>query len=67
MPRWQTCCRFLGDSISIHEIHSLARGREDMKQRRNDLLLAADLLIHPARNEATGTVLIEALAAGLPV
>jgi UDP-glucose:(heptosyl)LPS alpha-1,3-glucosyltransferase len=32
-----------------------------------DLLLAADLLIHPARNEATGTVLIEALAAGLPV
>ena len=32
-----------------------------------DLLLAADLLVHPARNEATGTVLIEALAAGLPV
>ncbi|MBQ6352611.1 MAG: glycosyltransferase, partial [Lentisphaeria bacterium] len=32
-----------------------------------DLLLAADLLLHPARNEAAGTVLIEALAAGLPV
>jgi len=32
-----------------------------------DLLLAADLLIHPARNEAAGSVLIEALAAGLPV
>ena len=32
-----------------------------------DLLLAAVLMLHPARNEATGTVLIEALAAGLPV
>lgn len=32
-----------------------------------DLLFAADLMIHPARNEATGTVLIEALAAGIPV
>jgi len=32
-----------------------------------DLLLAADLMIHPARNEAAGSVLIEALAAGLPV
>ncbi|NLE55615.1 MAG: glycosyltransferase family 4 protein [Lentisphaerae bacterium] len=32
-----------------------------------DLLLAADLMVHPAREEGTGTVLIEALAAGLPV
>ena len=32
-----------------------------------DLLLAADLLVHPARNEAAGSVLIEALASGLPV
>jgi UDP-glucose:(heptosyl)LPS alpha-1,3-glucosyltransferase len=30
-------------------------------------LLAADLLIHPAYNENTGTVLLEALVAGLPV
>ena len=30
-------------------------------------LQAADLLIHPARNENTGTVLLEALAAGVPV
>lgn len=29
--------------------------------------LAADLLLHPAYNENTGTVLLEALAAGLPV
>ncbi len=37
---------------------------------RNDIpafLLAADLLVHPAYNENTGTVLLEALAAGLPV
>jgi UDP-glucose:(heptosyl)LPS alpha-1,3-glucosyltransferase len=31
------------------------------------LLLAADLLVHPAYHENTGTVLLEALAAGLPV
>ena len=37
---------------------------------RNDvtaLLLSSDLMIHPAINEATGTVLLEALAVGLPV
>ena len=32
-----------------------------------DLLLAADLMSHPARNEAAGSVLIESLAAGTPV
>ena len=32
-----------------------------------ELLAAADLMIHPAINECTGTVLLEALAAGLPV
>ena len=32
-----------------------------------DLLLAADLLLHPARNEAAGTVLAEAISSGLPV
>ena len=32
-----------------------------------DLLAAADLLLHPAYEENTGTVLIEALAANLPV
>lgn len=30
-------------------------------------LLAADLMVHPARKEATGTVIVEAIAAGLPV
>jgi len=38
-------------------------GREDVA----DLMLGADLLVHPARTEAAGTVLLEALAAGLPV
>lgn len=32
-----------------------------------DLLLAADALVHPARSEAAGIVLLEALVAGLPV
>jgi len=38
-------------------------GRNDVA----DLLLAADLLLHPAYNENTGTVLLEALVSGLPV
>jgi UDP-glucose:(heptosyl)LPS alpha-1,3-glucosyltransferase len=38
-------------------------GRSDVPH----FLLAADLLIHPAYNENTGTVLLEALVAGLPV
>lgn len=37
--------------------------RDDVPQ----LLLAGDLLLHPARTENTGTVLLEAMAAGLPV
>lgn len=38
-------------------------GREDVPR----FLLAADVLVHPAYNENTGTVLLEALVAGLPV
>jgi UDP-glucose:(heptosyl)LPS alpha-1,3-glucosyltransferase len=38
-------------------------GRGDVPE----LLLAADLLVHPARSEAAGMVLLEALVAGLPV
>lgn len=38
-------------------------GREDVPK----FLFAADLLLHPARTENTGTVLVEAMAAGLPV
>ena len=38
-------------------------GRDDVP----NFLLGADLLLHPARHENTGTVLLEALVAGLPV
>lgn len=38
-------------------------GRDDIP----DFLFSADLLLHPARQEAAGMVLIEALAAGVPV
>lgn len=40
-----------------------AGGRNDVPE----LIAAADLMIHPARNEATGTVLVESLACGTPV
>jgi len=39
------------------------QGRDDIPQ----LMAAADLLLHPAYQEAAGIVLIEALASGLPV
>ena len=44
------------------QVHFLG-GRTDV----SDLLRAATLLIHPAYNENTGTVLLESMAAGLPV
>ncbi len=47
--------------ISDH-VHFLG-GRQDVPQ----LLNAGDLLIHPAYNEAAGTILLEAITAGLPV
>jgi UDP-glucose:(heptosyl)LPS alpha-1,3-glucosyltransferase len=44
------------------QLHFLG-GRDDVP----NFYLAADLLLHPAYNENTGTVLLEALAGGLPV
>jgi len=41
----------------------ILKGRSDIPR----FLLGADLLIHPARHENTGTVLLEALVSGLPV
>jgi len=38
-------------------------GRSDVARFMN----ASDLLVHPARSETAGTVLIEAMAAGLPI
>ena len=37
------------------------------KDNANEFFFAADLLLHPSYRENTGTVLIEAMAAGLPV
>ena len=53
----------LARSLGVENRVIFAGGRDDVA----DLLLAADLMVHPARNEATGTVLVEAIAAGIPV
>ncbi len=45
-----------------HKVHFLG-ARDDIQK----LLLHSSLLIHPARKEAAGNVLIEALACGVPV
>ena len=37
------------------------------KNNIDEYLLASDLMVHPARQEGTGTVLIEAIASGVPV
>ena len=55
--------RRLAKRLGVAEQVRFVGGREDV-----DLFyLAADLLLHPAYRENTGTVLIEAMAAGLPV
>jgi len=50
-------------ALGIGEQVSILSGRDDIPR----FLLGADLLIHPAYNENTGTVLLEAVVAGLPV
>ena len=40
---------------------------EGMSDHLPDYYLASDLMVHPARSEAAGSVLIEALSCGLPV
>lgn len=56
---FQERARALGVGERVH----LPGGRDDVPR----FLLGADLLLHPARHENTGTVLLEALVAGLPV
>ncbi len=53
----------LARQLGVHEQVHFLGGRHDVF----DWLLAADLLIHPARSEAAGMILLEALTAGLPV
>jgi len=55
--------RRLARRLGIADRVLFAGGRDDVPE----LLRAADLLLHPARQENTGNVLLEALAAGLPV
>lgn len=50
-------------TLGLGEQVQFLKGRSDIPR----FLLGADLLIHPAYNENTGTVLLEALVAGLPV
>jgi UDP-glucose:(heptosyl)LPS alpha-1,3-glucosyltransferase len=50
-------------SLGLADQVSILQGRSDIPR----FLLGADLLVHPAYNENTGTVLLEALVAGLPV
>ncbi|WP_122490443.1 glycosyltransferase family 4 protein [Pseudomonas viridiflava] len=53
----QSAALGLGDQVTF------MKGRSDIPR----FLMGADVLIHPAYNENTGTVLLEALVAGLPV
>jgi UDP-glucose:(heptosyl)LPS alpha-1,3-glucosyltransferase len=53
----------LAHNLGISELVEFVGGREDIP----DLLFAADFLLHPAYRENTGTVLLESVAAQLPV
>lgn len=55
--------RRLAKRLKVENQVSFVGEREDVPR----FLAGADLLLHPAEHENTGTVLIEAMAAGLPV
>ena len=50
-------------TLGISDHITFLQGRDDIPR----FLVGADMLFHPAYNENTGTVLLEALVAGLPV
>ena len=50
-------------ALGVSKQVTIFKGRSDIPR----FLLGADLLMHPAYNENTGTVLLEALVSGLPV
>lgn len=56
-------CRRLARRLGVADHFSILPGRDDIPR----FLQGADLLLHPARYENTGAVLIEAVVAGLPV
>jgi UDP-glucose:(heptosyl)LPS alpha-1,3-glucosyltransferase len=49
--------------LGLSDRVSILKGRDDVPR----FLMGADLLVHPAYIENTGTVLLEAIVAGLPV
>ncbi|HEY3326768.1 MAG TPA: glycosyltransferase family 4 protein [Novimethylophilus sp.] len=53
----------LAKRLGVGERIIITSGRPDIPQ----LMKAADMLVHPARSELAGIVLIEAMTAGLPV
>jgi UDP-glucose:(heptosyl)LPS alpha-1,3-glucosyltransferase len=53
----------LAQKLGVEDRVGFTGGRDDVSR----ILLGADLMIHPAYNENTGTTLLEAVAAGLPV
>jgi UDP-glucose:(heptosyl)LPS alpha-1,3-glucosyltransferase len=53
----------LAEKSGVRDRVRLLGMREDIAE----LMAAADLLVHPARTETTGTVILEALVNGLPV
>ncbi|MBK6630892.1 MAG: glycosyltransferase family 4 protein [Betaproteobacteria bacterium] len=53
----------LARTLGLAEKVNILSGRDDIPR----FLQGADLLVHPAYNENTGTVLLEAVVAGLPV
>jgi UDP-glucose:(heptosyl)LPS alpha-1,3-glucosyltransferase len=53
----------LAKSLGLAKRVHFLGGHDDVPE----WMLAADFLVHPARNENTGTVLLESIASGLPV
>lgn len=58
LKKYKTLAKRLNIEKQVH----LPGARDDVPE----LLLATDLFLHPARHENTGTVLLEAIAAGIP-
>ncbi len=58
LKKYRALAKKLGIENQVH----LPGARDDVPE----LLLATDLFMHPARHENTGTVLLEAIAAGIP-
>ena len=53
----------MANRLGIADRLTIFKGRDDVPR----FLMGADLLVHPAYIENTGTVLLEAIVAGLPV